>query len=247
MRNEPIPTTNGIIMPLQQQQQDDEKRWEEPRIMIERSLIPGEPVNAFGIPQATMRCLELAESVGQMSDLIVYSTENRLGPFEALKKFAAQIRESQNYGPFNSAPSTGNNTSNFPNTFTFVTSNGPIVNHGGTLYSSAPPSVTNPQTNPSSAPSIHSPQNMPSSASNSPRKQHKTIPQQSQSQGSSSSSTAPTASPSVSSGATTNTPHMANSTLKRKQTSDVTSPIISNADQPPAKRPTRKRGRTAGG
>lgn len=29
------------------------------RIHYERSSIPGEPVNAFGIPQATMRCLEV--------------------------------------------------------------------------------------------------------------------------------------------------------------------------------------------
>jgi hypothetical protein len=54
-RNESAPTINGITF---QQQQDEERKWEEPRIMIERSLIPGEPVNAFGIPQATMRCLE---------------------------------------------------------------------------------------------------------------------------------------------------------------------------------------------
>ena len=29
------------------------------RVNYERSSIPGEPVNAFGIPQATMRCLEV--------------------------------------------------------------------------------------------------------------------------------------------------------------------------------------------
>lgn len=29
------------------------------RVHYERSSIPGEPVNAFGIPQATMRCLEV--------------------------------------------------------------------------------------------------------------------------------------------------------------------------------------------
>lgn len=245
VRNEPVPTINGMAI-QQQQQLDDERKWEEPRIMIERSLIPGEPVNAFGIPQATMRCLELAESVGQMSDLIVYSTEKGLGPLEALKKYATQIRESQNYGPFNSVPSTGNTGSNPPSTYTFITNtpNGPSsINSGGTLYSSAPPSVTNPQANPNtSTPSINSPQHMPSSASNSPQKQHQTIPQQQ----SSASSTAPAASPTVSSGATTNTPHMAHSNLKRKQT-EVASPTISNPDQPPAKRSQRKRGRTAGG
>jgi len=40
-------------------QEDEERKWEEPRMVIERGLIPGEPVNAFGIPQATMRCLEV--------------------------------------------------------------------------------------------------------------------------------------------------------------------------------------------
>lgn len=49
-------------------------------MLISQGFIPGEPVNAFGIPQATMRCLELAESVAQMSDLIVFSKEEGLGP-----------------------------------------------------------------------------------------------------------------------------------------------------------------------
>jgi len=38
---------------------EDDSLWEEPRLLIERCSIPGEPVNAFGIPQATMRCLEV--------------------------------------------------------------------------------------------------------------------------------------------------------------------------------------------
>lgn len=163
-----------------------------------------------------------------------------------MKKFAAQLRESQSYGTLSSALSTGHPVSN-PNTFTFITttSNGPSpLSHGGTLYSSAPPSVTNPQASTSSTLHIHSPQNLPASASNSPQKQHKTIPHQQQ-QLSQGSSTAPAASPTVSSN--TNTPHMANTGVKRKQTTDVASPTISNGDQPPAKRPQRKRGRTAGG
>ncbi|EMD41155.1 hypothetical protein CERSUDRAFT_43527 [Gelatoporia subvermispora B] len=32
---------------------------DENRVHIDRAVIPGEPVNAFGIPQATMRCLEV--------------------------------------------------------------------------------------------------------------------------------------------------------------------------------------------
>jgi hypothetical protein len=54
-RNAPTPTANGVT-PLTS---DDDKKWEEPRVTIERASIPGEPVNAFGIPQATMRCLEV--------------------------------------------------------------------------------------------------------------------------------------------------------------------------------------------
>jgi len=65
----PSPTINGADVlpppppqppqpPRQASQRDDEK-WEEPRITFERASIPAEPVNVFGIPQATMRCLEV--------------------------------------------------------------------------------------------------------------------------------------------------------------------------------------------
>ena len=64
VRNTPTPTPAlipGTSMQGQQQQADDDKKWEEPRVNIERGSIPGEPVNAFGIPQATMRCLEVSD------------------------------------------------------------------------------------------------------------------------------------------------------------------------------------------
>ncbi|KAJ6463224.1 LIM-domain binding protein [Mycena vitilis] len=48
------PTMNGVA--------DEDKKWEEPRLLIENGSIPGEPVNAFGIPQATMRCLEVGRT-----------------------------------------------------------------------------------------------------------------------------------------------------------------------------------------
>lgn len=63
-----------------QQQQQNSPQWEEPRVLISQGFIPGEPVNAFGIPQATMRCLELAESVAQMTELIAFSRKEELGP-----------------------------------------------------------------------------------------------------------------------------------------------------------------------
>lgn len=55
-----MPTmVNGIIGPGGGAPPEEEKRWDEPRVIIDRATIPGEPVNAFGIPQATMRCLEV--------------------------------------------------------------------------------------------------------------------------------------------------------------------------------------------
>lgn len=57
MRNAPALNANGTTDP--NLSAEDDKKWEEPRILIESCSIPGEPVNAFGIPQATMRCLEV--------------------------------------------------------------------------------------------------------------------------------------------------------------------------------------------
>jgi len=204
-------------------------------MLIERGSLPGEPVNAFGIPQATMRCLELAESVGAMAELITFSNDEHLGPIESLNKFAAKIRESRNGGPplINSVNNSSLMANPFPSSFN---TNGASV----TLYSSAPPSVTNPTSNPPPAASlVNSPANATSSASSSPLKQHKTISQPS----GSAATSVTTSSPSVSTGAATNTPSLANSTLKRKQ-GDGASPTTGPPEQPPQKRSTRKRGRT---
>lgn len=57
-RNAPTPNSNGTTSSF-----DDDKRWEEPRVTIDHASIPGEPVNAFGIPQATMRCLEVRYNI----------------------------------------------------------------------------------------------------------------------------------------------------------------------------------------
>ncbi|PPQ99793.1 hypothetical protein CVT26_009170 [Gymnopilus dilepis] len=297
------PGTTAAQFQQAQHQSDEEKRYEEPRMLINHASIPGEPVNAFGIPQATMRCLELAESVTSMGDLIVYSTETQLGPMarlqlpaDALKKLAQRIREQNAAGaaggsqqqsqqqqqqqqlqqppplplqqqqqqipppqfmntmPQNMNPSNPNNMNNSiagpsnPNPFSYQ--------QPGTLYSSAPPSVTNPP-NLIASSSMSSPQNTSSSSTaNSPEKQLKTIPQQQQAQqqqggqGSQAQQQAPTpsqsgaaASPAVSSGTTTNTPALANATPKRKL-GDASSPTTGTSDQPPPKRNARKRGRT---
>ena len=94
VRNAPTPSPNGTSV----SQREEDRQWDEPRILIDNASIPGEPVNAFGIPQATMRCLEvrttylflndnpiilvlqLAESVSQMTDLIAFANETQLGP-----------------------------------------------------------------------------------------------------------------------------------------------------------------------
>ena len=66
----PSPTVNDVGVPPQpplqlpqpppsQAGQRDDERREEPGITYERAFIPAEPVNAFGLPQITMRCLEV--------------------------------------------------------------------------------------------------------------------------------------------------------------------------------------------
>ncbi|SJL01435.1 uncharacterized protein ARMOST_04757 [Armillaria ostoyae] len=242
IRNVPTPGPNGIS-----NQEDEDKKWEEPRIIIERGSIPGEPVNAFGIPQATMRCLELAESVAQMTDLITFSNDTKLGPIDALNKYADRLRGSMPILPSLSGGQHMMNGMNQMNTGVGMMSHPfasfPTASPMGstTLYSSAPPSVTNPAPLPQpQAPtsSISSPQNAPPSAHNSPTKQHKTIPHNQNASSSTASSSTPTS--------TANTPALSNASLKRKQPSGNISPTT-GSDQPPPKRATRKRGRTTGG
>ncbi|KAJ8085981.1 hypothetical protein PM082_004800 [Marasmius tenuissimus] len=52
-----------------------------------------DPVNAFGIPQEVMRCLELSDSCDDMADLIAFSTEHELGPMDALRALGSRLRE----------------------------------------------------------------------------------------------------------------------------------------------------------
>jgi hypothetical protein len=67
------PTANGSAA----QQREEDKKWEEPRVIIRPASIPGEPVNAFGIPQATMRCLEVCYS---NQTIFSYQTNKKCGP-----------------------------------------------------------------------------------------------------------------------------------------------------------------------
>ncbi|KAG8935885.1 hypothetical protein FRC02_005884 [Tulasnella sp. 418] len=61
-------------------------------IVVDKVTMPLDPVNGFGIPQGTMRCLELAESVSSMTDLIRMAVTNDLGPVESLRRFADGVR-----------------------------------------------------------------------------------------------------------------------------------------------------------
>ncbi|TFK56243.1 hypothetical protein OE88DRAFT_1652902 [Heliocybe sulcata] len=217
------------------QQREDERRIEDGIMVIDRQAMPPEPVNAFGIPQATMRCLELAESVSQMQDLINYSTENGLGPVEALKRYAQKLRETQ--GPTSGMPSTsqaigpsslhgdGSSTSS-----AFSHANGVAGPSSSTLY---PPlgNPSNTQSTPSSLSQNPQPQGSPS-------KQSKVLQQATPTMSANTPVTHGTPTPA------NVTPSMAPATLKRKA-GDTAPSSAGGSDNPPAaKRITRKRGRT---
>ncbi|KAL0062631.1 hypothetical protein AAF712_010468 [Marasmius tenuissimus] len=55
------------------------------------------PVNAFGIPQAAMRCLELSDSCEDMAALIAFSSEHELGPMDALKALGSRLRDTMSH------------------------------------------------------------------------------------------------------------------------------------------------------
>ncbi|KAH7924834.1 hypothetical protein BV22DRAFT_1066092 [Leucogyrophana mollusca] len=232
LRNGPTPSPNGTS--TIQQRADEDKQWDEPRIMIQDASIPGEPVNAFGIPQATMRCLELAESVGQMTDLIAFANETKLGPIDALARLADKIRE----GPHNPAQGgpgfIGGPPGNGPGSFqSFHNMNGVSASPAVTLYPGMSP-ANPPQSHP--GPSTNSPKNASSSA-DAPQKQNNPPPP-SHGPG---SAPQPTSASTPSQTGATSTPSLHPATLKRKA-NDTNSPSTTHPE-PSNKRATRKRGR----
>ncbi|KAI6033858.1 LIM-domain binding protein [Pisolithus microcarpus] len=62
-RNNPTPTPNGASGA---HRTEEDRQWEEHRVIINNASIPGEPVNAFGIPQVTMRCLEVSRRLASI-------------------------------------------------------------------------------------------------------------------------------------------------------------------------------------
>ncbi|KAL4082163.1 LIM-domain binding protein-domain-containing protein [Scleroderma yunnanense] len=95
-RNNPTPSPKGG--PIQQRAEED-RQWDEPRTLISNASIPAEPVNAFGIPQVTMRCLELAEGVSQMTELIGFARENNMGPMGSYTGFGSTRTQVSNLSP----------------------------------------------------------------------------------------------------------------------------------------------------
>lgn len=225
------PSHHALAMgPMGTKREEEEKRLDDVRRVS--VAMPHEPVNAFGIPQATMRCLELAESVSQMSDLIHYSTEHQLGPRDALSHLARQIRDSQ---PRDVKPM-------------IMSKPGPPPGPGpGSMFDGAGSSSTSLSSTMNQATAPSTPHIAPAAVDS---KQNKPAMQvSSQPSSSTPSASASTPAAAATPGGPTTTPSMPNATLKRKATrTEDGSPIVANADQaPPAKRTTRKRGRTQGG
>ncbi|TFK88377.1 hypothetical protein K466DRAFT_547216 [Polyporus arcularius HHB13444] len=223
----------------------DPTRYEEPRYLIDHAIIPAEPINAFGIPQATMRCLELAESVAQMSDLIHFSVSNKMGPVDALSAYADKIRRERALG---GGPLGPNGVDGFAG-------NGA----GPSPFPEGPNGVPAQALGPST--SFGTPGNMPGPSHAPPpvetqgasqgegaSKQAKAAPQPPQASGSTPVAQASTPASAPTPGGPT-TPSMANASLKRKAPparSGEDSPTTAHTDQPPAKKNARKRGRTQG-
>ncbi|PSS31976.1 hypothetical protein PHLCEN_2v2218 [Hermanssonia centrifuga] len=218
------------------QQEEEDRRYDDMHYIIDMARLPMEPVNAFGIPQATMRCLELAESVSQMTDLITYANAKGMGPRDSLRAFAAELRKNQGGGMPN-ASGSGQHGPGAPG-------GGPGLNglhamaSSSALYGGAQPNA------PAQPPSSLPPQNGPLTGT---PKQSKAVPP-SQPQASGSGSTAPVSASTPTSTTAGMTPALPPSTLKRKATtqSDTASPTTGNSEQGSGKRPARKR-RTQGG
>ncbi|TBU27697.1 LIM-domain binding protein-domain-containing protein [Dichomitus squalens] len=213
----------------------DPSQFDEPRYLIENGVIPAEPINAFGIPQATMRCLELAESVAQMSDLIQFSVTKKLGPCDALRAFADKIREEQaaNRGSYSGNVMGGSTYSEPPNG---IPTAGPSTSLGHMGSAPAP-----------SQPTSSSDQQNVGQLDGAGRSA-KATPQSAQASGSTPSASTPASAPTP--GGPT-TPSMANASLKRKAPSSQRAgddpPTTANSEpQPTAKRGSRKRTKTQG-
>ncbi|KAF7776422.1 hypothetical protein Agabi119p4_4815 [Agaricus bisporus var. burnettii] len=145
VRNTSSPDVNSTSTDTSTSAAENDQRRIEPRVFIKQCSVPGEHhVNAFGIPQATMRFLELAENMDLMEELIIHSTDMHLDPLEALRSLASRIRQ----GPV-SLPGTPSHTATTgdPATATATAaagSVGAVVNGypGGLLHMPPSPSAS---------------------------------------------------------------------------------------------------------
>ncbi|KAI5884970.1 uncharacterized protein SCHCODRAFT_02521858 [Schizophyllum commune H4-8] len=73
----------------------EEPELEEQQVLVfgQQTVMPAEPVNGFGIPQTAMRTLELMESVSTLEDLMVASKREGWGPKESLTKYAKELQK----------------------------------------------------------------------------------------------------------------------------------------------------------
>ncbi|KAJ8502075.1 hypothetical protein ONZ51_g198 [Trametes cubensis] len=237
-------------MPASPGQTEDPNRFDEAKYVYERATIPAEPINAFGIPQATMRCLELAESVAQMSELIQYSIDTKMGPVDALAAFADKIRAAR-------ATHRGPPLPGLDGTGLGMHTEGSSAfdGHGMNGVNGAPSAMFMHNTanvaGPSQGPSTATQPQNASQADGVDVKPPKGTPQSAQASGSTPAASASTPASAPTPGGPT-TPSMTNASLKRKAPPGAgrgeDSPTTSNAEQQPAaKRASRKRGRTQGG
>ncbi|KAG6329116.1 hypothetical protein ID866_9973 [Astraeus odoratus] len=145
-RNNPTPSPNSGSS---NQRTEEDRQREEPRVLISNASIPGEPVNAFGIPQVTMRCLELAEGGRWVATLVLIGLE-----------LAKKLREGHHHttpnGAFGGLSATG------PGGYGAVAVSPAVTLHPGMSMASST----------HSGPSSSSPQSAPPSA-DTPQKQSK--------------------------------------------------------------------------
>ncbi|BGP00722.1 hypothetical protein RTG_01065 [Rhodotorula toruloides ATCC 204091] len=68
--------------------------------------VPLSSVGVFGVTEMGMRCLEIAESVAQLQDLIAFSLESGTGPMQSLARYADRSRPGlpQDAGSFRRGP-----------------------------------------------------------------------------------------------------------------------------------------------
>lgn len=116
-------------------------KWESQRVPIS-------PVGSFGIPEKSMRCLELIESVAQLAPLMCFGVANNLSPLESLRQYTEQYRQQR-------TEETGSKT---------VTAGGGTIEESNGAGAGAGQQTGNPNSSPS--PANHQPSTPPGAGGN---------------------------------------------------------------------------------